>query len=74
MKTTRLKSHVARLIEQIDLDIDELASVEGPHGGPLLDMEGWAKPSELLNHLMNVHSQISYWARVAERRTPRPIG
>ncbi|MCS0638698.1 hypothetical protein NX801_24190 [Streptomyces sp. LP05-1] len=74
MKTTRLKGQIARLIEQIDLDIDELASVEETQGGPLLDKEGWASPNELLSHLMNVHSQINYWAKVAERQTSRPSG
>ena len=71
MKARRLKSQIARYIEQVNLDVDELANVEENQGGSLLDKEGWAKPNELLNHLMNVHSQISYWARVAERQMPR---
>ncbi|WP_432184166.1 hypothetical protein [Streptomyces tendae] len=74
MKATRLKSQIGQYIEQINLDVDELANVEEAQGGPLLDKEGWAKPNELLNHLMNVHSQISYWARVAERQMTRPNG
>jgi hypothetical protein len=74
MKATRLKSQIGQYIEQINLDVDELANVEEAQGGPLLDKEGWAKPNELLNHLMNVHSQLSYWARVAERQMTRSNG
>ncbi|MDT0317974.1 hypothetical protein [Streptomyces millisiae] len=70
MKATRLKGQIAQFIEQTNLDVDELASVEEPGGARLLDREGWSKPSELLNQLMEIHSQISYWARVAERRMP----
>ncbi|MEU9490642.1 hypothetical protein AB0D73_02530 [Streptomyces sp. NPDC048215] len=71
MKATRLKGRITQYVEQIDMDIDELANVEGAQGGPLLDKEGWAKPNELLSHLMNAHSQISYWAQVARRQMPR---
>ncbi|WP_326773023.1 hypothetical protein [Streptomyces sp. NBC_01445] len=74
MKATRLKSQIIQYVEQINLDVDELANVEEAQGGPLLDKEGWAKPNELLSHLMNAHSQISYWARVAERQMARSNG
>jgi hypothetical protein len=74
IKATRLKSQIARYIEQINLDVDELANVEELDGGPLLDKEGWAKPHELLGQLMSAHSQIGYWARVAERQMPRSNG
>lgn len=74
VKATRLKSQIARYIAQINLDVDELASVEEVQGGPLLDREGWAKPNKLLSHLMSAHSQLGYWARVAERQMPRPNG
>ncbi|MEV7695285.1 hypothetical protein AB0O62_01975 [Streptomyces sp. NPDC086779] len=71
MKATRLKSQIAKYIEQVNLVVDELANVEEIQGGPLLDKEGWAKPNELLALLMSAHSQIGYWARVAERQMPR---
>ncbi|MEU3740142.1 hypothetical protein AB0E78_24135 [Streptomyces sp. NPDC032198] len=70
MKATRLKGQITQFIEQTSLDVDELASVEEPEGARLLDREGWSKPSELLSQLMDIHSQIGYWARVAERRMP----
>jgi hypothetical protein len=72
MKATRIKGQIAKFIEQIHLDVDELAAVGETQGGPLLDREGWAKPNELLNRLMKAHSQISYWERVAERQMTRP--
>lgn len=74
MKATRLKNQIAQYIEQVNLDVDELANVEEAQSGPLLDREGWAKPNELLSHLMNAHSQISYWTRVAERQVTRSNG
>jgi hypothetical protein len=74
MKATRLKGQITQYVEQINLDADELTSVEEVQGGPLLDKEGWAQPNELLSQLMYVHSQISYWARVAERQMPRSNG
>ncbi|MGA5118626.1 hypothetical protein [Streptomyces pseudogriseolus] len=74
MKATRLKGQITQYVEQINLDVDELTSVEEVQGGPLLDKEGWAQPNELLSQLMYVHSQISYWARVAERQMPRANG
>ncbi|MFF9920376.1 hypothetical protein ACF1HG_22975 [Streptomyces globisporus] len=74
MKATRLKSRITLYVEQINLDVEELASVEGAQGGPLLDNEGWAKPNELLSHLMNTHSQIGYWAQVAKRQMPSSNG
>ncbi|MFJ5778793.1 hypothetical protein [Streptomyces sp. NPDC093094] len=74
MKVARLKDQIATFIEQINLDVDELTNVEEPQGVTLLDREGWVKPSELLSHLMNAHSQISYWARVAERQKSRSDG
>ncbi|MEU3514615.1 hypothetical protein ABZ770_04885 [Streptomyces sp. NPDC006654] len=74
MKAARLKEQITKFVEQINLDVDELASVEDSQGGPLLDREGWAKPNDILSQLMDAHSQISYWARVAERQLSRSDG
>ncbi|MEU2043469.1 hypothetical protein [Nocardia niwae] len=71
MMATRLQNQIARFTEQIHSDVDELAKVQDDDDGPLLDKEGWAKPNEILSHLMGAHSQIGYWARVAERQAIR---
>ena len=71
-KAARLKNQVTTFINQITLDIEELSTISAPQGGSLLDEEGWANPTPLLHQLMETHSQISYWARVAKRQMNRP--
>lgn len=71
MKATRLQKWSEDLVEQLAASLEELATVEGPAGGSLLDQEGWPAPQNILNALMSAQSQIGYWARVAERHATR---